>query len=97
MPDIFDILLDDDNDLLIEDGDFVIGESTKHHQKHLLLAQKGEYKQSPKVGIGISDFLEDDDFSGIDVEIQKQFELDGQKVNSIEVFNDGKVIIDAGY
>lgn len=97
MAEVYDILSDDSNDLIIKDGDFLIGESTRQHKKDLLLAQKGEYKQSPGTGIGIADFLEDDNFAGIDVEIQKQYELDGMKVNSIAVYNDGTIKDDASY
>ena len=39
-----DFLLDNDNDVIIKNGDFVIGDATLQHQNHILLAQKGEFK-----------------------------------------------------
>lgn len=83
-----DILLDSDGDLLIVDGDLVIGESTIQHQQLLLSTNKGEWKQSPKVGIGLQDFLNDDSVNGIMNEINYQFTQDGMKVNSINIVNE---------
>lgn len=92
-----DFLDDADGDLMIRDGHFVIGESTEQHKKDLLIAQKGDYRQHPFVGVGIGDYLEDDELADIGQEIQKQFEMDGMKVKKVEVFEDGKINIEAKY
>jgi hypothetical protein len=47
-----DILLDDNNDLRIENGDFVVGDSTKQHQKLLLMLSKGDTRQFALDGVG---------------------------------------------
>lgn len=92
-----DILVDDDNDLWVKNGDFVVGESTRQHQAHLLVAQKGEYRQSPASGVGIGDYLSDEDLAELGSEIQKQFESDGMTIRKLSVFEDGTAKIDAGY
>jgi hypothetical protein len=51
-----DILLDDDLDLAIENGDFVIGDSEQQHQELILIAQQGSFRASPLTGVGISKY-----------------------------------------
>lgn len=92
-----DILLDENGDLAEENGDFKFGESTHQHQRCILLAQKGEYKASPGVGVGIGDYLNDDDLAELGAEIQKQFELDGMKIKKLDVYENGRVDVDAEY
>lgn len=60
MAEVHDILLDED-DLLIDGGDFVMGESTRQHQRALILDNKGEYKQHSTVGVGAFRYLNDED------------------------------------
>jgi len=92
-----DILLDTDTlDLQIKAGDFVIGDATEQNQHLLLLANKGDYKQYPKVGVGINGFLLDEAEQDMMREIRSQFETDGMKVKKL-VYADGKIKIDAPY
>ncbi len=91
-----DILLDTDGDLLIVEGDLVIGESTSQHQQLLLITHQGEWKQNPKLGVGIEDFLNNEDINAMMNEINYQFTQDGMKVNSTNMLN-GKLYIDAKY
>ena len=80
----YDILLDEDFDMQAKDGDFIVGDATLQHQQLLLLSQKGEFKQSPYVGVGISNFLLDDaNVHELHQEIQNQFEIDGMKIIEI--------------
>lgn len=48
-----DILLDADFELLIERGDFVVGESKEQHIALILDSMPGAWKQSPLLGVGI--------------------------------------------
>ena len=48
-----DILLNDSGDLMVRNGDFVIGESDGQHIQHIFEAEPGDFKQSPLVGLGI--------------------------------------------
>lgn len=78
-----DLLLSEGFDLLVKDGDFVIGDSNVQHQNILLITQPGSFKESPDVGIGVENFLMDDDPAGLKDKVREEFTKDGQKVNSI--------------
>ena len=90
-----DLLLED-YDLLIENGDFVAGESTRQHQDLLLLADKGEFKQFPTVGVGIYRYLEGFNSNDLAREIRTEFNRDGMTVQSIK-FIGSKIDITATY
>lgn len=82
--------------LQIHNGDFVVGEATKQHQRKLLITQKGEYKQHPLVGVGIANYLDDENPDDLLRETRKQFVQDGMAVNKLEVTATG-VGVDAEY
>lgn len=48
-----DFLLDENGDLLIQNGDFVIGESNDQEVATLLQLNKGELKEFPILGPGL--------------------------------------------
>lgn len=87
---VFDMILDEAGDLQIKNGDLVIGESTDQHQRLLLLATKGEFKQSPLTGVGLINFLNDENPGNLKTEIRKQITSDGQLIKSLKV-KDGKI------
>lgn len=91
-----DILLGTDGDLLIADGDFVIGDASVQNQYLLLKCQKGEFKQWPKACVGLESYLLDEAEQDMLREIRSQFENDGMKVNQLN-YTDGKIIVDAPY
>jgi len=80
-----DILLNDNYDLLIEDGDFVIGESTYQHQKLLLLCNKGEFKEFPTRCVGAIRYIEEAKAEDLAREIETDFSKDGMKVSKIDI------------
>lgn len=92
-----DFLLDDNFDLLIVDGDLVIGESTAQHQKILILADKGEFKDVPMRGVGALKYLEDHSPDNLAREIRQEFSADGMKVNKIQIAPDLNIQVDANY
>jgi len=49
-----DILLDDDLDLRIENGDFVIGPSDEQHIELLLRSAPGHWKKNPLIGANLA-------------------------------------------
>ncbi|MCX6232441.1 MAG: oxidase [Bacteroidetes bacterium] len=86
MAKVYDILLDENFDLAVVDGDFVLGESTQQHQELLLLINKGELKEFPLAGVGLNEYLLDDgEMLELTQEICKQFSVDGMKVGEIEL------------
>ncbi len=96
MADVFDILLDDDFDLSMRDGDFVIGESTAQHEQLLLLLNKGEVKQFPTATVGAVEYIDDEGQSALVQEIAEKFAADGMQVNKVAV-ESGIINTDAYY
>jgi len=95
---VFDFLSDEHGDLLIKDGNFVVGESTGQHIRNLLLANKGEYKQFPTIGVGINSFLLDDlDDRELSRMITTEFENDGMIINRLSVRSLEDLEIEAEY
>ena len=92
-----DYLKTDDNDLLIRDGDFVVGDSTEQHQKDLLLARPGSYRFAPLTGVNLENWINDDDLSGLQRIINRVFRGDGMTVRRLEIFENGKILIIAPY
>lgn len=92
-----DIMLDESGDLLIKNGDFVVGESTNQHKAHLLLAMKGEYRQYADVGVGIGNYINDDALEDMPAAIQREWEDDGMTVTRLKVYADGKIDEEAAY
>lgn len=84
--DIYDILLNDDYDLLTtNDGDLSVGESTLQNQMLLLMCNKGELKQYPDRGVGVSNYIETENNGSLSREIHSEFVRDGMKIISIKV------------
>lgn len=92
-----DILLDQDGDLAFKDGDLVIGDATLQNQHLILVAHKGEYKDAPEIGVGITDALLEENPRRVLSQIRRNFEYDGMKVETIDLAENGNLIIDAVY
>lgn len=94
-----DLYLDDGGDIAWLTAIQVPGTSllaagcSAQHQADILLAHKGEYRLTPGVGIGASDYLDDEGPEALKREINKQFAQDGMTVLQI----DGSWNIVAGY
>ena len=84
-------------ELRIAGGDLVMGESSEQHVEHLLLAQKGEYKQFPLTGVGILNYLNAPLGSvrrlELEREIRLQLEADGVRNAAVKVTPEGRVEI----
>jgi hypothetical protein len=87
----------DDGDLLFENGDLVVAESTDQHQADILFAGKGHYREFPDLGVDLMNWLEDDALGDLAGVIQQEFEGDQMQVNKLKVTQSGKVNIDAEY
>lgn len=92
-----DILVDERGEFLLKDGDFYVGESTLQHQRHLLIAQKGEYKAAPEIGVGIADELNEENLKMLLIKAKENFEYDGMQVDTLEYGADGKLYVNATY
>ena len=88
-------------DLMFENGDFVVQEATEQHIEDILLAQVGDYKQHPLIGVGIEDW-QHAPFTGIvrqnlQREIKLQLDSDGAKNTAVVIENFENVQIRANY
>ena len=92
-----DILIDEGNDLRLLAGDFEVGYSDNQQQKAILTTEKGEWKEHPEVGGGISQMLADDLYTETLIEIKKQLEYDGMQINDVALQEGGKLLIDGQY
>ena len=92
-----DFLLDDNLDLRIANGDFVIGESDRQHQRLLLVTDKGMWKENPATGVGVDRYLESEDPGLLLREIRLQFSKDGMTVNNTSITDAGVLVINAAY
>lgn len=92
-----DILLNDDGSLMIENGDFATGKSIIQQQAVLLAAHQGEFKDSPQIGIGISDLLLGEELLEYRHRIRNHFTMDGLKINRLELYELGNLKIEAEY
>lgn len=70
-----DFLSDPDGDLLIKDGDFVIGESEEQHINDILVSHPGGWRQTPFLGVGISKFFNSPLNSGVLTSARKRIKL----------------------
>ena len=92
-----DILLNDEGEIMIKDGDFVIGESLGQQQSMILVAHQGEFKNAPEVGVGIGDLLLGEELLEYRHKIRSQYALDGLKINQLDLYEIGKLKIEAEY
>ncbi|SMO42526.1 hypothetical protein SAMN06265349_101722 [Flavobacterium resistens] len=92
-----DIFLNKTGDLDIQNGDIVIDYSDNQHQEHILLANKGDYKEFPELGVGINNMLNEDDFLPFLIEAKKNLQYDGMKINNIKFEENGNLNINGDY
>lgn len=52
-----DIIVDSDQDLIIRNGDFEIGISEEQNIEHILLSNKGDWRQWGLLGVGLIRFV----------------------------------------
>ena len=92
-----DILLDENFDISIDNGDFGIGESTEQNQRTLLFSDKGQFKSSPTTGVGTRRYLESFKVDDLAREIRQQFIADGMIVKTLKIGENLEISIDAQY
>lgn len=81
------------------DGSMIgTGESTEAHQQDLLILHKGWHRFEPQVGVGSSNYLDDEDSTALLNEVQRVFTKDGMELHTLAVDNQTKqIIVDAVY
>jgi hypothetical protein len=92
-----DILLNEEDDLQFRGGDFVVEHSARQHQRHLIIADKGNYKQHPLIGVGAAGYLMDENQEDLIREIHREISRDGQKITTLTISPTGLIEIAADF
>lgn len=81
-----DIKLDDDFDLVIENGDFKVSSSDMQHIQLICITDLGHWKQFPLMGVGIQKYIASSgQQEALKRAINIQLAADGYKVNQVLV------------
>lgn len=92
-----DLLLTEDYDLEIANGDFVIGEADAQNVELLCLTSPGQWKENPTAGIGLVDLLNSEITEGkVKHRVNVQIRADGAKLKSFKIDQDD-IEIEADY
>ncbi len=73
-----------------------IGNTLYQNQYLILNSQKGEFKEHPVVGVGISDMSSDDELNVWKREIREQLSADGMRVERLNI-TESKMELKATY
>lgn len=95
-----DILLDaQTGDLAIQGGDFAIRAGEQQHIEHILLSQKGNWREHPLCGVGLADYLNSGwsrlERTALDRKIRAQLELDGLRPRRLRLDSPDRIDIEA--
>lgn len=90
-----DILLDEEGNFAVANGDLVVGNSDEQHIHLILASNKGEWLESPTMGAGLSKHLNGMiSQSELIRDIKLDLQRDGYNVKSVN-WNDGEITVDA--
>lgn len=81
---------------IVKNGRLLVGDVLRQNQALVLSLHKGELKENPSVGVGISDMLLDNDPIYWRTLIKEQLEMDGQSVDKVVITMTG-INIEAKY
>lgn len=75
----------------------VVGNILNQNQAIILMANPGDLKFNPTLGVGMGEALLGDDLLEYRHSIRKQFAKDGMTVTKLDLYNDKPITIDAKY
>ncbi len=75
----------------------VVGDTLEQNKAFILLAQPGDFKFMPTLGVGIEDMILDDDLLAFRHKIRQNFALDGLKITDLDLYHTGRIKIEAHY
>lgn len=88
-----------DNEIVIKDGDFVLDWSDEQHIEHIMVSDKGAWRQSGALGVGVYNELRGVRNSITDRQLEKKIRanlsFDGYRVDSVIFSQNLTVLIDA--
>lgn len=76
---------------------FVIGSTLEQNKALILIAQPGDFKANPTLGVGFEDILLSGDLLKYRHKIREQFKKDGLKVTQLKLYNLDNIKIEAAY
>ncbi|MDO4725921.1 MAG: hypothetical protein Q4A56_01695 [Porphyromonadaceae bacterium] len=80
------ILLDLDNSVVFgDDGRIAMGDITEQNQRLLLSINKGEIKEAPLKGVGVSNFIEEGNPQRLIAEIRGEFRREGLTIEKLQI------------
>ncbi|QQV91587.1 oxidase [Winogradskyella phage Peternella_1] len=80
-----DIVLDENDDITIVNGDFAIGESLTQEVGLILKANQGEWKSDPLIGANLIQLINSNvDDSKLKTRVKLQLQRDGKDYNEIK-------------
>lgn len=88
--------LTEECDLAIDGKELQIGDTLYQNQFMIMKAQKGEFKEYPRLGVGIEDITNDEDIAEWKKRIREEFAKDGLKIDKLELVN-SEILIEADY
>ncbi|WP_233860988.1 hypothetical protein [Tenacibaculum piscium] len=84
-----DILLDQDGDLMLVNGDFVIGDASEQSVAQILISKSGQWKEYPQIGADIQKSQHGKIDRFLERNISVQLASDGFNVDTLEINEKG--------
>lgn len=92
-------VLHDKGDLLFSEGDFAVGASDEQHIDDIVWGEKGNFRESPALGVGIMQYINSPHTTltrtELEGKIKRQLEFDGFSVWDTRVLPDFELYINA--
>ncbi|ANQ49621.1 hypothetical protein MY04_4804 [Flammeovirga sp. MY04] len=85
-----DFILNEDETLKITKGDFTAEDSLNQEEKLILMANKGDYREFPDLGVGIGSFV-DSELGSLYKLIIENMELDEKEIKSLDIYENGNI------
>lgn len=80
-----DILLDENKNLKVENGDLVIGDATQQNIIAIVTGSQGEVRSSPVLGTNPKRFLKATSLTALEENVRRQLRLDGATIERVSV------------
>lgn len=90
------ILLTNSFELDIRNGSLFVGNSTIQDQGLAVISMPGEWKESPAIGVGIENWLNDDSPADVTLAVKTHLKAIGMTVKTV-MYNGAQLMIDADY
>jgi hypothetical protein len=100
------IMLSDDKDVVISikrnsNGliiqGLMLGDITNQNQELIVIAEKGDFKEIPKKGVAISNYLDDEVPDSLLRAVRTELSLEGMNVKKVGLNSHNELVIDAEY